>query len=144
MLVRTVRSLMDMNNEGGREGGDRDNDDGTGMIFKEGEEGAGKDKEKGSENHPSLTRTSASGAPTNITTPPTQPIAAIKSTLPSSCIAAYSGQDLCVMRDNAQKWSKLEPKVAVDDVKCFACSVLQAIMFVLFESGSFFFVFVVS
>ena len=118
-----------MNSEGGREGGD-DNDD-TGMMSKDGI-GGDKDNDKGYENHPSLTRTSATGAPT---TTALTPQTTIKPTLPSSCIAAYSGQDLCVMRDNAQKWSKLEPKVAVDGVKCFVCSVLQALMFVLFDSG---------
>ena len=94
--------------------------------------GSDKDKGsgKGSEDHPSLTRTSASGAPPS--TLPTKPTST-KPTLPLSCVAACSGQDLCVLRDNAQKWSKLDPKVAVDGVKCFACSVLQGLMFVLFE-----------
>jgi hypothetical protein len=47
----------------------------------------------------------------------------------------YSGHDLCVFSDDGQVQAKLEAKVAVDGVQAYACSVLQRLLFVLFDSG---------
>jgi hypothetical protein len=52
-----------------------------------------------------------------------------------SCIVAYSGQDLCVFRENGVLESRIDSSLVIDGISCYTISVQQKLLFCLFDSG---------